>query len=179
MSLVGGITVEGDSNNNILTGTDPDGFFYYGQDSLYGYEGDDSLYSYGGDDDLIGGSGNDYLDGGSENDVLTGSNPSVWNSGSGEYDTLVGGSGADTFVLGDSFEAYYQGSGYALITDFNWTEGDQLRAYGSSSNYSFSHVDWFGGSATDTVIYYNNDLVAVLQDAYTSSSYINTDFTFV
>ncbi len=128
--------------------------------------GNDTIQGLGGSDFLEGGYGTDYIYGGSGNDTLTGSNPSVYNSGSGEYDDLTGGAGADTFVLGDSYEAYYQGSGYATITDFDWYEEDTIQVFGSASDYSFDYVNWFGDSSTDTAIYYNSDLIAVLQDAY-------------
>ena len=134
-----------------------------------------------GHDALIGGHGNDTLLGGAGNDNLTGSNPNlnVDNSGSEEYDNLTGGAGADIFVLGDAYEAYYQGDGYATITDFDWSEGEKIYAFGSASNYSFDHGNWLGDSSIDTAIYYNNDLIAVLQDAYTSQDYIDEDFIFI
>ncbi|MCH2232293.1 MAG: M10 family metallopeptidase C-terminal domain-containing protein [Crocinitomicaceae bacterium] len=144
-----------------------------------GGNGSDKITGNELDNVLIGGESNDTLIGGDGDDILTGSNPDYWNSGSGEYDTLTGGDGVDTFVLGDAWEAYYQDSGYALITDFNWQEGDQLRVHGSSSDYSFRHNNWFGGSSIDTAIYYQGDAIALLQDAYTSSTYISEDFTFV
>ena len=116
-----------------------------------------------------------YGEGG--DDILTGSNPSEWDSGAGEYDRLTGGSGADTFVLGDSFEAYYQGLGYATITDFSWEEDDTIRVYGSSEDYSLEYTSWSGGSAQDTLVKYQGDIVAVIEDD--TSVIVGLDFDFV
>ncbi len=181
-TLIGGYgsdDIYGDSDDDLIYGDNTYNYSFGDADYLDGGSGQDTIYGGGDNDILIGGTDNDSLYGEGGDDTLTGSNPSEWDSGAGEYDQLTGGSGADTFVLGDSFEAYYQGLGYATITDFDWDEGDKIQVFGSASNYSFSHGDWLGDSSTDTAIYYNSDLIAVLQDAYTSQTFINTDFTFV
>ena len=147
-----------------------------GNDFLVGNSFNNSLSGMRGDDTLIGGSGNDTLEGGVGDDILIGSNPNVYNSGSGEYDNLKGGEGADTFVLGDSYEAYYQGNGYANIIDFNWVF-DLIEVKGSSSDYSLGFGNWVGGSAQDTAIFYGNDAIGVVQD-YTNVN-VNRDFVFV
>ena len=155
---------------------------FSGDDQLFGFDGDDQLYGGLGNDFLVGGTGNDYVAGGDGIDYIIGSDPNVFNSGSGEFDVLTGGGGLDFFGLGDQFEAYYQdslGFGVALITDFNFLEGDQLVVHGSSSDYSFFHDNWFGTDSTDTAIFYQGDMVGILQDAYTSEAFINQDFIFV
>jgi len=51
---------------------------------------------------------------------------------SGDIDTLTGGSGEDTFVLGDENSTFYINASladYALITDFNPTEGDKIKLH--------------------------------------------------
>ncbi|MEC4818672.1 MAG: hypothetical protein SAK29_36165 [Scytonema sp. PMC 1069.18] len=140
-------TIQGfDNRNDILTGTSSD-------DTLYGYGGNDTLYGRAGNDSLSGGAGNDYLDGyGSLIDK----------------DVLSGGSGYDTFVLGSSSGAYYQLSGYARITDFQ-PGIDKIQLY-RGGNYTVKTGNWFGSSATDTVLYYNNDAIAVFQDTTNISS---------
>ena len=135
---------------------------------LDGGAGNDTIEGLGDDDTLIGGSGND---------TLTGSNPNQFDSGKWEYDKLTGDSGADTFVLGDSSKAYYQGSGYATITDFDWAEGDKIRAYGSVGDYSLEFTSWSGGSAQDTLVKYQGDIIAVIEDD--TSVIIDLDFEFV
>ncbi len=155
--------------------------------------GNDTVNGYGGNDTLIGGSGNDKLYGGSGNDILYGSNPSSWNSGYGEYDELTGGSGADTFVLGDSWESYYTApsgssawdqinSGYAVIKDFDWTEGDKVRLHGNSSDYTIDKAGSysFGNSSqADTFIMYKGETIAVLQDVSGSDFIMGYDAVFV
>ncbi len=170
--------VSGDGNDWLIGNSfHNDLFGMRGHDYLRGEAGNDALIGGSGHDTLIGGSGHDVLIGEAGNDILNGSDDDY--SGFGEYDELTGGAGTDAFVLGDGYQAYYQNSGYATITDFDWSEGEKIYAFGSSSNYSFYYGNWFGDSSTDTAIYYNSDLIAVLQDAYTSETYIDTDFIFV
>ena len=96
----------------------------------------------------------------SQDDRLTGSTSRAFNSL--EYDTLAGGSGWDIFVLGESAGNYYQGAGYALITDYNGAN-DYIRI--KSGSLSLSYANWgVGSSALDTAIYQSGDLIGVVQD---------------
>jgi serralysin len=110
------------------------------------------------------------LSGSTGNDILNG-----YSSGT-EYDTLAGGTGSDTFVLGSSTSVYYQGSGYAVITDWDYTS-DFIQAHGSSSQYSLVQENWAGTSALDTAIYYGSDLIGVVQDS--TNVQFSRDFLFV
>jgi Ca2+-binding RTX toxin-like protein len=145
-----------------------------GNDSLYGEGGADTLLGYDGYDYLSGGTGNDSLYGERDSDQLYGGAGDDYINGGGysydsyEYDTLSGGAGADTFVLGDWYSAYYQGSGYATVTDFNWAEGDKFQVHGSLSDYSVSAY----GNSID--IYYKNDLIAYVSN--TSDVIPSADF---
>jgi Ca2+-binding RTX toxin-like protein len=143
-----------------------------GNDILYGGVDDDTLIGGRGNDDLYGIIGNDRLYGGAGNDTLTGGflmldDPSL------DCDTLTGGAGADTFILGatdyyyGSFINYYLGDGYATFTDFNRNQGDKIGIAGdaNTSDYSLDQSQNIsGGSALDTLIYYQSDLLAVVQD---------------
>lgn len=152
--------LSGDQGNDYLSGGS-------GNDSLYGGAGKDTLIGGDGNDYLSGGAGYDSLSGGSGNDTLNaygGNNYSRYGSNA-EYDTLSGGTGVDTFVLGDSYSTYYQGSGYALITDWDYSS-DYIKAHGSSTQYSLQYSNYgVGTSAQDTVIYYGTDVVGVIQDS--------------
>jgi Ca2+-binding RTX toxin-like protein len=132
------------------------------------------LYGESGNDYLSGWSGNDYLSGGNGNDILDG-----YAETGTEFDTLLGGAGADTFVLGGpSWGISYLGSGHATITDFYWAEGDKFQVTGNASNYSLGYSqDLSGSTALDTGIYYNGDLIAVVQD--TTNVLLPNDFIFV
>lgn len=132
-------------------------------DTIYGDDGNDRLFGWSGNDTLYGGSGSDYLSGGSGSDFIQGSWSTTYNSD--EYDTLVGGSGMDTFVIGTSWSGnFYQGWGYATITDYNALD-DWIQVRGSASNFTLDKSWNFGGSsALDTAIYRNGDLLAVVQD---------------
>ena len=121
-----------------------------------GQPGNDWIYGGYGSDRLYGDAGNDYLDG-------------AYGGSTDEVDQLTGGSGADTFGLGYTgsyTEIKYLGSGYAIITDFNPSEGDKFRIGGSISDYTVRKDQNLQGSDTlDTAIYRGTDLIAVVRDA--------------
>ena len=168
----GNDTIWGNTNNDYIDGGDDNDRLYgwSGNDTLWGGNGNDYLdggtgndYLGGesGNDTLLGGSGNDFLSGGIGNDLLTGSTSRTYNSY--EYDTLAGGSGGEIFVLGESAGNYYQGGGYALITDYNGAN-DRIRIK-NTRTLSLSYANWgVGGSALDTAIYQSGDLIGVVQD---------------
>ena len=168
--------IYGDEGNDLLKGGGGDDYLYGGSenDTLYGESGNDILYGESGNDYLSGWSGNDYLSGGNGNDILDG-----YAETGTEFDTLLGGAGADTFVLGGpSWGISYLGSGHATITDFYWAEGDKFQVTGNASNYSLGYSqDLSGSTALDTGIYYNGDLIAVVQD--TTNVLLPNDFIFV
>jgi Ca2+-binding RTX toxin-like protein len=181
----GNDTIWGNTNRDYIDGGDGNDYLYgwSGNDTLWGGNGNDSLdggtgndYLYGesGNDTLLGGSGSDYLSGGGNNDRLTGSTSRSFNSN--EYDTLVGGSGLDVFVLGESAGNYYQGTGYAIITDYNGAN-DYIRIKNTGS-LSLSWQNWAGSSALDTAIYQGGDLIGVVQDN-TSIALTSYYFQFV
>ncbi len=130
-----------------------------------------------GDDYLEGNAGNDNLTGHGGDDVLVGVDPDYFGAGAGEYDRLNGGVGYDIFVLGDNQEVYYEGNGYAIIEDFNQAY-DYFAVNGSSSDYSFTtDSNVIGGSANDTILKYQGDWIAVLEDTNVD---LNTgDFYFL
>jgi serralysin len=141
---------------------------------LFGEDGNDTLGDW-----YHGEPGNELLDGGADNDTLYGY------GGGTEYDTLTGGSGADLFVLGVptsifmSGYAYYLGAGYATITDFNYQQNDKFQAFGSINDYSLGTGNWSGSGALDTGIYYQGDLIAVVEDRSGYDVLLNYDFNFV
>lgn len=146
-------------------------------DNLYGEQGSDYLYGRDGNDSLFGGSGNDELYGENGNDTLKGFGGTTY-----EYDILSGGAGADKFILGDSWGAYYSGDGYggyAIIKDFNYAEGDKIQLFGSLNYYEVKTENFSGTSALDTTIYYQNDLIGVVEDRSGYQVLPAYDFTFV
>ena len=137
--------------------------------NLWGLNGNDYLLGEGGNDYLLGEGGNDTLTGGGGNDSLAG-----YSNGT-EYDVLTGGTGNDIFILGYSSEVFYEGDGYASITDFNYID-DYIQVKGTSSQYSLQEGNWIGGSAQDTAIFYGNDAVGIIQDNINVS--LDSDFIF-
>jgi Ca2+-binding RTX toxin-like protein len=123
----------------------------------------------GGNDTLIGGDGNDSLHGGNGNDLLFGSN--LTSSNGSQYDTLTGGSGSDVFALGSSSGNFYQGSGYAVITDFELAY-DRIQCKNIDLNTGFAQ---FGGAAhlDDTFIYQNGDLIGIVLDKLITRQHFN------
>lgn len=190
----GSDTVDGGFGEDLIYGDNTDNYSWGDADDLYGGVDDDIIYGGGGNDSIegnsgidlvdgqggndivIGGSSTDTVDGGSGNDTLIGSYPNSSISGSGEYDRLTGGSGADNFVLGDSEKTYYQDFGYAIVTDFDYLEKDKFIASGSYSNYSLEYSDWIGGFALDTIVEYEGDVIAIVED---NTNVLMLDFTFV
>lgn len=167
--------VGGQGNDNLEGGN--------GNDTVFGDYGDDTLLGGNGKDFLTGGEGNDFLVGGRGNDTLIGYDSA---STVAEYDILTGGTGADTFVLGESTWGIrptadifvgYLGDGYATITDFSSAQGDKIQLAGNISDYSLDQtLNLSGGTALDTAIYYQGDLIGVVQD--TTAIDLSVDFQF-
>ncbi len=152
--------------------------------SAYGANGnglDNVMTGNSSNNRFWGNTGNDSLSGGDGDDILNGYGFGFVD----EYDTLTGGNGADTFEIGSFADAYYYeeglygADGYAVITDFNWLEGDKIQAHGSASDYNLTTSNWSGTSALDTGIYYQGDLIAVVQDRSGSQILLPNDFNFV
>jgi Ca2+-binding RTX toxin-like protein len=176
---VGADALYGEQGNDYLDG-------WTENDLLSGGAGDDTLMGYTGNDSLAGGAGNDLLRGEAGSDTIQGS--TSFNDGP-EYDTLTGDSlsskpqvqdpddGADTFILGNSFSTFYEGEGYATITDFYWEEGDKIQVHGEASDYTLEFTQFSGTDAIDTLINYQGDLIGVVQD--TTDIILGIDFNFV
>ena len=157
----------GNELNNSISGNSHNNF-------LGGKDGNDYLHGEGGNDVLLGDKHSDILLAGEGNDVLVG----AYDSNSVEYDILRGDGGADTFYISSYYDSYYLSDGYASILDFDRLEGDKIYAGGaSSSNYTLiQNQNFSGGSALDTKIYYDGNLVAVAVD--TTNVSIANDFIF-
>jgi Ca2+-binding RTX toxin-like protein len=129
---------------------------------LPGFDG--SPIDIDGDDTLLGGSGNDVLVGGAGRDRLDGyKTRNGYGTNALNRDTLTGGADSDIFALGDSSRVYYTKNGYATITD--WTRGDRIELNGKLSDYVFDETQSVvGTSDRDTQIFYDSNLIAILQD---------------
>ncbi|NBD31556.1 MAG: hypothetical protein GVY17_00920, partial [Cyanobacteria bacterium] len=173
VGTVGSDSLFGDDGTDALLGDDGDDTLdgWNGSDLLKGQAGSDTLLGYNGDDILVGGSGDDDLSGEAGDDLLIGIENDIVSDGSGEYDTLSGGSGADTFVLGDALGPFYQGNGFATITDFDWMEGDKFQVFGSADDYTLTPF----GKGMD--INYQGDLIGYVEN--TTDVVIPDDFIFV
>ena len=162
----------GEGNDQLFGGNGNDfmGGGADGNDYMFGEAGNDAMFGVTGDDYLSGGSGSDQVFGESGNDTLSG-----YGFTTGELDTLTGGSGTDKFILGDYFgDAYYLGSGHALIADFNRFEGDKIQIHGPISDYVLvDSLDMTGNGTRDTGIYKNSDLIAIVESRFGMSRAID------
>ncbi|NJN00059.1 MAG: hypothetical protein HC800_25570 [Phormidesmis sp. RL_2_1] len=80
------------------------------------------------------------------------------------------------FILGSSQGSFYQGGGYAIIKD--WQAGlDSILLGRTSGRYSTRSQNLTGGTALDTGIYHNSDLIGVIEDS-TNVSVSRGDFAF-
>jgi Ca2+-binding RTX toxin-like protein len=177
----GNDTIDGGNGVDALyAGADNDLLYgWNGDDLLVGDSGNDTLYGENDNDLLYGKTGNDSLDGGAGRDSLNG-----YGEGT-EFDTLTGGADADEFVLGQQTlfssngYSYYLGEGHATITDFNYQQDDKFQVFGSINDYSLGTSNWSGSDALDTGIYYQGDLIAVVQDKSGDDVLLAYDFNFV
>lgn len=170
-----GNVIDALGGDDLVFGQGGDDFIFggNGKDELRGDDGNDSLGGGEGDDKLVGGKGRDTLLGGNGSDLLTGYSF----LGVDERDVFTGGGGADTFVLGDTIGSFYLESGFATITDFKSSEGDKIRINGSIFDGSYTlttNQNFSGGSALDTLIRKNGNLIAVVQD--TTNVLASSDF---
>ncbi len=158
--------VVGNSKNNKLLGFD-------GHDLLLGNEGNDYLHGGGDNDVLLGGIDSDTLLGGDGNDILDG----YAEQSTTQIDSLTGGTGFDCFELGSDSSLFYLGDSYAVIKDFSYLY-DKIVIHGQSNQYQLRFDDFgIGTSAKDTALYYNNDLIAYIQDR--TNVRLNRDFVCI
>lgn len=187
-----GDIMNGNQGNDLLGGNGGNDTIWGGKDKdrIYGDDGNDNLNGNMGDDFVSGGAGDDIVRGGKDNDTVLGGsgNDQVFGDigsdrldGYGtsgiEYDTLTGGTESDTFVLGGDWGVSYQGTGHAIITDWE-SQLDRIEVPGNASQYSLSFTNLaVGSTANDTGIYFGTDLIAVIQDS--TNVNISLDFRFV
>jgi RTX calcium-binding nonapeptide repeat (4 copies) len=125
-------------------------------DVINGLAGNDVLAGLSGDDLLRGGTGNDQLDGGEGNDILNGGTGNDVLKDFAGNNQMMGGSGRDQFIL-------KPGAGTVSIRDFQWGE-DSLQLLDRSGSLS-SQI-----SGRDTVLLFNNQPFATLQNVQTNLS---------
>ncbi|CCI17106.1 hypothetical protein MICAF_2470004 [Microcystis aeruginosa PCC 9807] len=175
--------IDGGAGNDYLNGWSGDDYLWggSGHDYLYGWSGNDYLYGDSGIDVLLGGTGNDFLQGGDGDDFLQGEDGNDTLFGGSSFlnnsyiDRFLGGNGNDIFVVGTTTGNFYQGSGYAIIQDYDPLY-DYIQVKGGS--LSLRREDWAGSSALDTAIYQGSDLIGVVQDN-TSIQLTSYYFNFV
>ena len=114
VGTVGGDTIYGSNQNDVLTGYRGTASSADGNDVLDGQAGNDTLRGGLGDDRLIGGAGNDYALGDTGNDLLEGGTGIDTLEGGGGNDTLDGGTGNDRLDGGEGNDTYRFGRGAGL-----------------------------------------------------------------
>lgn len=163
-------SLTGGANNNSLWG-------FGGNDVLKGEAGDDFINGGTGSDTLLGGAGSDRLVGDAGNDILDGFLTSSPNGN--QQDFLQGGGDADRFILGSTTQVYYKGLGFAVVEDFNLSQGDRIQLKGQATDYILAQENRYVGTGSlETVIYHVSnpaDPIGVVQDVAIN----NSAFVFV
>lgn len=185
-------------NDDVLGGTGNDDLRCgTGNDDAYGHRGNDDMFGDAGDDRMFAGWGQDLMTGGFGTDRMTGGNGIDTLYGGGGRDYMYGGEGRDYFYGGAGNDVMYCTPGDAVVQGgagrdtvifdptagntraadgapilFNdFTQQDSIQLVGSSDSYSLRTVDTtFGSSATDTGLYFQNQLVGIFQDGVSTRS---------
>jgi Ca2+-binding RTX toxin-like protein len=165
----------------------------YPNDTILGTEQNSYLIGLNGKDTLEGKGGNDYLDGGDEADSLSGGAGNDTLIGGGNVNNLVGGDGDDTFIGGKGQDLMEGGSGrdryiigdenqlfytdyawydHAIIKDFK-PEQDTIQLKSQPSDYTLTDANSQGVSGTG--IFYDNGLVALVEDTSPDNFSLNAD----
>ncbi len=120
--------------------------------------------------DVMGTNQNDVIIGNSTDNILFGAAGNDYVGDFQGFDTLVGGTGSDIFAVADSLTVGYLGNSFATIAD--WNPFEDFLAINStfSGSYSLGTGQISGGLAPDTLLFFGNDLVAVIQDSTTISA---------
>lgn len=163
----------GNGLNNEITGNDFRNEINAGSghDLIRGMGGDDRIKAGSGTDRLFGGANSDVLFGGTGSDRLFGEEGNDFLIGFGgstaDKDSMTGGAGADMFYLGNARTVFYMtGDTFATIQDFSRAEGDKIAVSGSVAGYQLDQSTSFtGGSAVDTRVFFNGDLIATVVDS--------------
>ena len=125
---------------------------------------------------VVGTGQDDVIQGNAQNNILIGGAGSDILRGNGGFDRLTGGTGTDFFVLGDATTLDGLGADFSTITDWSAVD-DFIVTGGDRSDYSLGLMNFSGGDALDTIIYFRNDPIAVIEDSINVN--ISRDFRFV
>jgi Ca2+-binding RTX toxin-like protein len=171
--------IYGENGNDEILGQNGDDKIYGGDgnDTLDGGNNNDVLLGELGSDRLIGGFGSDFLSGGDGNDTIESHTVNVSNFVI-EKDLIYTGTGQDLVILrtdylgGAASTNPLQDGSFARIVDFDKNQDILDLRY--NQNYKISYGNFFGGSTspTDTIISYDGNTVAVVQDTQLMPQYL-------
>ena len=132
-----GFVVEGDNNDNNLSGTTADDFIIgnAGNDTLQGGDGNDVLYGGYGNDSLLGGKGNDTY---------------IYNLGDG-FDTISETANEDSIAFGPSIsfdKLAFRSDGYHLIISLKGVSDIiKISDFFKGINYKVENLNFADGSS--------------------------------
>ena len=162
VSVDGGVTLEGDDNDNSLSGGS-------GNDILIGNGGNDNISAGSGNDTILAGSGDDYIDGGSGNDSY------YYNYGDG-MDTISDNGNFDVIVFNrgiDPEKLVYrnEGNDLRIMIDGSETQGVLIKNFFSSIDYKIEELHF-----ADNVVIRLSEIGLVLTQKNIGETVTGTEF---
>ena len=162
VSVDGGVTLEGDDNDNSLSGGS-------GNDILIGNVGNDNISAGSGNDTILAGSGDDYIDGGSGNDSY------YYNYGDG-MDTISDNGNFDVIVFNrgiDPEKLVYrnEGNDLRIMIDGSETQGVLIKNFFSSIDYKIEELHF-----ADNVVIRLSEIGLVLTQKNIGETVTGTEF---
>ena len=162
VSVDGGVTLEGDDDDNSLSGGS-------GNDILIGNGGNDNISAGSGNDTILAGSGDDYIDGGSGNDSY------YYNYGDG-MDTISDNGNFDVIVFNrgiDPEKLVYrnEGNDLRIMIDGSETQGVLIKNFFSSIDYKIEELHF-----ADNVVIRLSEIGLVLTQKNIGETVTGTEF---
>lgn len=174
----GNDSIDGGSGNDTINGGDGNDSIDAGDgnDQLYGGKGNDTIDGGDGNDTISGGAGNDSIDAGDGNDTIDGGSGNDTIDGGDGNDTIDGGAGNDTIYGGDGYDKLYGGKGDDVL--YGGGENDELHGGEGSDKIVVNSVG-SSSNPNNTTVYGDGDGATDDQDTLDVSWFYNNGYTLI